>query len=164
MLSEREAIAALLPHGESMCLIDAIKSCDNAGIVCVMRTAQQSDNVYWSVARPSVILLVELAAQAAAVHGAIAEFTDKAEGYSTKLLTSVLAERVDAKFDRQAVKYIGGLKKVEFFEHDLPSHPVDIKADVQCEHSDASGAIYRFKLSQQDLLLCSGRMILVSKN
>lgn len=163
MLNERQAIAAFLPHGESMCLVDAIESCDKTGILCVMRTSQQNDNVFWSAARPSVILLVEFAAQAAAIHGAIAEFTIDAGGYSPQLLTDTLAERANNKPDMQAVKYIGGLKKLEFFEHNLPPHPVDIKADVQCEHSDASGAIYRFELSLQDFLLCSGRMILVSK-
>lgn len=67
----RERILQLVPHAGRMCLIDEVQSWDLAGIQCVARSHRAADHPLRRFGRLSALHLIEYAAQAAAIHGAL---------------------------------------------------------------------------------------------
>ena len=61
-------LCALLPHGETMCLLHAVESWDSSGIVCVAVSHCDHDNPLRRTDRLNSICGLEYAAQAMAVH------------------------------------------------------------------------------------------------
>ena len=120
----RREIVDLIPHGESMCMLDEVVSWDNERIHC-----RSTD-----FAR---VMLIEYAAQAAAVHAA--------------LLNSKLGETRPA--------YLGAVKSVELLESAVDNDtPIDI--DAQCLLNNSSGAIYEVLAQQGQLPVMRGRLVL----
>ncbi len=140
MLLSREQIQEMIPHGASMSMLDEVVAWDRSGIHCRSRVLA-ADNAMWPEGRdggdlPST-LLVEYAAQAAAVHAA--------------LLSTGLGEAGSA--------YLGSLKNLDILQATTSgSSPLEIHG--QCEMSGPAGAIYPFTVSQNDVLLIQGRLLL----
>ncbi len=65
------ALAALLPHGDSMCLLEAVEEADAETIVCRGRAPTDPEHPLARAGRLSPVHAVEYAAQAAAVHAAL---------------------------------------------------------------------------------------------
>ncbi len=70
-LSRRE-IEALVPQRGAMCLLDRVVSWDDAGIVCASASHRRPDNPLRARARLHAVAGIEYAAQAVALHGALA--------------------------------------------------------------------------------------------
>jgi predicted hotdog family 3-hydroxylacyl-ACP dehydratase len=68
----RQAIAALIPHAGTMCLLDAVIRWDDRSIACRSARHRDLDNPLRRDDRLAVVCGVEFAAQAMAVHGALA--------------------------------------------------------------------------------------------
>ena len=68
---DRAAIEAMIPHAGTMCLIDAVESCDASGIVCTSMQHLSNANPLRRDGRLSSVHAIEFAAQAAALHGAL---------------------------------------------------------------------------------------------
>lgn len=77
MILAREAIAALIPHEGAMCLLDAVISTDDDSIVCRAVGHRDAAHPLRDGGILPAICGIEYAAQAMAVHGALA---DKAAG------------------------------------------------------------------------------------
>jgi predicted hotdog family 3-hydroxylacyl-ACP dehydratase len=96
---DRDWIASRIPHAGSMCLLDGVEHCDEAGIRCRATSHRAADNPLRNDGRLGAAIGIEYAAQAMAVHGAILQ--PPATCPSVGFLASVrgvelLAERLDA--------------------------------------------------------------------
>ncbi len=69
MLADKAAIADLIPHAGSMCLLDGVLSCDAQHICCVSRSHRNADNPLRTADGLPALCGIEYAAQAMAVHG-----------------------------------------------------------------------------------------------
>ena len=69
---DRAAIAARIPHAGRMCLLDRVLDWDPSGIRCAALSHRDADNPLREPAGLPVWAGIEYAAQAAAVHGALA--------------------------------------------------------------------------------------------
>ena len=71
MMVDRARIESLLPHTDSMCLIDSVEAFDALLIVCQSRQHRSAANPLRRHGRLSSVHAIEFAAQAAALHGAL---------------------------------------------------------------------------------------------
>jgi len=72
MTLSRGEIEALVPQRGAMCLLDRVVSWDDAGIVCASASHRRADNPLRARARLHAVAGIEYAAQAVALHGALA--------------------------------------------------------------------------------------------
>ena len=133
----RAEIARRIPHGPAMSLLDQVIRWDVASIVCRSARLAGGDNPLCAAAELPVVLLLEYAAQAAAVHAA--------------LIHEGIGEAGPA--------YVGAVKAVEWDRpHVRPELEVELEA--QCLlHSD-TGAIYQVEARQDGESLLRARLIL----
>ena len=68
MLADKDAIAKIIPHTGSMCLLDGVLECDIHRIRCISGTHRDADNPMRSGNGLSALCGIEYAAQAMAVH------------------------------------------------------------------------------------------------
>lgn len=68
----KEEISWLIPHRGAMCLIDAVVRWDSNSIVCVTSGHRSPDHPLRTAGRLPAVAGIEYAAQAAAIHGALA--------------------------------------------------------------------------------------------
>jgi len=119
-----------------MCLLEQVLRWDQAGIECSSTTHRAPDHPLRAAGRLGAACLIEYAAQAMAVHGALLHpATDGATRFG--LLASV----------RGVDLFIAAL--------DGLSGELLIAADRQ--HDDARGALYGFRVSEGGRLLAQGR-------
>jgi predicted hotdog family 3-hydroxylacyl-ACP dehydratase len=71
MILDHRAIASLIPHQGSMCLLDTVERWDEREIVCTTRQHVLATNPLRDRGRLSSLHGIELAAQAAAVHAGL---------------------------------------------------------------------------------------------
>lgn len=69
--ASRAAIAALIPHQGSMCLLDAVTECSSTHIICMSTTHRAPDHPLRRAGRLAAVHLCEYGAQAMALHGAL---------------------------------------------------------------------------------------------
>lgn len=72
MLADRAGIARLVPHAGRMCLLDAVLDWQPGAIRCVARNHRDLDHPLRTASGLLATAAIEYAAQAAAVHGAMA--------------------------------------------------------------------------------------------
>lgn len=77
MLADKTAIAKVIPHTGSMCLLDGVLECDTQRIRCISSTHRNTDNPMRSDNELSALCGIEYAAQAMAVHGVMGGQIDK---------------------------------------------------------------------------------------
>ncbi|GLS27445.1 hypothetical protein [Marinibactrum halimedae] len=118
----REAIAALLPHGNEMSLIDRILQWDHHRIVCCTTSHLRSDNPLLTDGNTlKTSILMEYAAQAAAVHAGL----------------------INSNLGLTRPAYIGAIKNVEWHYDEVPNEPNGVlEIAVNTELCNATGAIY----------------------
>ena len=139
MLLSREQIAATIPHGDSMCVLDEVIEVDNKVIRCLSRHHLDECNPL-KEKNLGVWTLIEYGAQAAAVHKGL---TDSDEG--------ALAPSAKAA-------YIAQVKNIQVSEPTVVSDILTVKAE--CLVSDLSAAAYQITISANDKELLSGRVTL----
>ncbi len=131
MLDHRR-IAALIPHGGSMCLLDAALSWDERRIACRSRSHLDATNPLRREGRLAAICGVEYGLQAAALHGALRDGSGREPGYLAALRDVVLAvDRLD----------------------DPAFGTLAVSAHLQFE--DTAGVIYRFCIAAES----GGRLV-----
>jgi predicted hotdog family 3-hydroxylacyl-ACP dehydratase len=135
MLLNRAWIEARIPHQGRMCLLDEVLDWNAQHIRCRTATHRAPDNPLRSHGRLSIACGIEYAAQAMALHGALAG--GAADGAVVGLLASVRDVRLRVlRLD-------------------------DIESDLICEVTHLAGdsrtALYEFALRDRDRSLLSGR-------
>ncbi len=140
MRLDRQWIASHIPHQGRMCLLDQVLSWDDSSIECLSSTHRALDHPLRAHGRLGSACLIEYAAQAMAVHGALRQLQPPGAS-ATGMLTSargvqLLVARVD-----------------------------DVAADLLIravrQHSDDRGALYEFRVSGGERLLAHGRASLL---
>jgi predicted hotdog family 3-hydroxylacyl-ACP dehydratase len=137
VLIDKSGIARLIPHSGAMCLLDGVLSWDDARICCVSGGHRSPDHPLRRNGQLGILCGVEYAAQAMAVHGALASGSPSLSGY----LASVRTVRCHA--DR------------------LDLMPGDLHVEAERLHGEAGRAIYRFNLAHDDRVLLEGRTAVV---
>ncbi|HWV16409.1 MAG TPA: hypothetical protein VN030_13330 [Cellvibrio sp.] len=130
-------IAALLPHGKAMCMISEVTSWDNTRIHCRSNRLGERANPLCDNGKLTSVLLIEYAAQAAGIHSALLNASDR----------------------HNTAAYIGSIKDIEILQQQVDN---DLLLDIhaECLMSNASGAIYTIAVQQQESALLRGRLIL----
>lgn len=134
---DRVQIAALIPHGDSMCLLDEVVAWDESQIHCRSHHFANAANPLFEGDQLHAVLLLEYGAQAAAVHAG--------------LLQSRLGETRPA--------YIGAVKDVELLAA-IADNSLALDLHAQCLLSSSQGAIYELVAQQAGSTLLRGRLIL----
>jgi predicted hotdog family 3-hydroxylacyl-ACP dehydratase len=140
----RPWIEARIPHQGRMCLLDEVIAWDEHHIRCRTETHRAPDNPLRSHDRLGVACGIEYAAQAMALHGALAGGLPGASGGNPSrvgLLASVRGARLHVlRLD-------------------------DIEGDLICEATHLAGdrltALYEFAVRSRDRILLSGRASVV---
>jgi predicted hotdog family 3-hydroxylacyl-ACP dehydratase len=139
-LVSRERIAALLPHGESMCLLDGVQRWDKDSIVALSLSHHQDSNPLREQGSLAAVALVEYAAQAAAVHAGLTD-------------TGLVGDQVG---------FIGAIKALKLHAQKVPAEAKTLFCEAQCSFNNGSGAIYQFTVRSDLGLIIEGRVVLVT--
>ncbi len=129
-------LCELLPHGETMCLLDAVESWDSSGIVCIATSHQKRPHPLRNKEQLHSICGLEYAAQAMAVHVGLTS--------PPPTISSTIG-------------YLGGVRELRIGTSRLDSHmdPLRIFADLL--FSQAHNFMYYFKITSNEKSLLSGR-------
>ena len=139
-------IARHVPHHGRMCLLDEVTAWDGARIQCRSASHRAADHPMRSGGRLGAACGIEYAAQAMAIHGALA--AGASDGHRA------------GEF-RAAVGFLASLRDVRLYVARLD----DIDGDLLCEATstagDAGSALYEFAVRCESRTLLSGRATVV---
>jgi predicted hotdog family 3-hydroxylacyl-ACP dehydratase len=132
-------IAALIPHGGDMCLLDRVVEWDSGSIHCTASSHRAPGNPLASEGVLAAICGVEYAAQAMAVHGAL---------------------RAPAGL-RPRLGYLASLRGIVCDADRLDDCSADLDVRAVQVHAEEQRVIYDFTLSCEGRDVLSGRAVVV---
>ncbi len=138
LLLDRAAIAALIPHEGSMCLLDGVVAWDQTSILCIASSHRAANNPLAAEGRLDAVCGVEYAAQAMAVHGGLA-----------------------GGGRRPAAGYLASLRDVICAVDRLDLLEGDLLVSAGLLIADGARVIYRFELTSGGAPVMSGRAAVV---
>lgn len=133
------SLEALVPHAGSMCLLDAVESWDEAGIVCRSASHRRAGHPLRRNRALSCVHLLEYAAQATAVHGSLL-----------------------AGADGGAMKYLGAVRDCDFHVQTLEGIVDELRIEAQRLMVMGENVLYRFRVAAHGRLLAEGRLSVVA--
>ena len=136
-------IAARLPHAGRMCLLDRVLHWDERSIGCRVVSHRDTDNPLRELAGLATFAGIELAAQAAAVHGELLRGADLSGG----------------RLPRKGV--LAALKNVIVTCQWLHEIAGELLVETALLHNDAAGGIFSFALFDGTECLLSGQFTLM---
>jgi predicted hotdog family 3-hydroxylacyl-ACP dehydratase len=139
MLIDQAGIARLIPHSGDMCLLDGVRSWDGSRIECVTATHRAISNPLRRNGQLGILCGVEYAAQAMALHAALA-------GHGTKT-------------PRRG--YLATLRDLSCHEERLDLMPGLLLVEAERLYGEASRVIYGFALRHEERILIAGRAAVV---
>ena len=134
----REALATLIPHAGTMCLLDGVSSWDAGRIRCISRSHRDPDNPLRHAGRLAALCGVEYASQAMAVHGGLT-------GGGT----------------RPAAGYLASLRDLTCHVERLDDLTDDLIIDAENLTGEGSRVIYAFSIAAGGRDLLTGRAAVV---
>jgi predicted hotdog family 3-hydroxylacyl-ACP dehydratase len=140
MTLDRQWIAGRIPHQGRMCLLDSVLRWDGGSVECLSSTHRALDHPLRAHGRLGAACLIEYAAQAMAVHGALLQPPHPGTSTAGMLTSARAVELLVTRVDDLAGELL-------------------IRAERQ--HSDARGALYEFRVSAGPRLLAHGRASLL---
>jgi predicted hotdog family 3-hydroxylacyl-ACP dehydratase len=136
-------IERLIPHQGSMCLLDSVEACDAGAIVCRARNHRDASHPLRTRSGLLSTGLIEYAAQAMALHGALLEAP---AGGAAAVTPGMLAAARNVEFNRLRLD-------------DLPrAMPDELRIVATCVAGDARQLLYEFSASHAGVRLASGRV------
>ncbi len=132
----RDRIAALLPHGGDMVLLDRADAVTSTTITCSTSSHLRAEHPLRKGGALACVHAIEYAAQAAAVHGALQGSESPMTGY------------------------LGSVRGVELLSDRLDI-PGQLVIEIEMLMRDPRGAIYRFVVRNETERLASGRFTIV---
>ncbi|HSZ08145.1 MAG TPA: hypothetical protein VK794_06400 [Steroidobacteraceae bacterium] len=151
MLLNRAWIEARIPHQGRMCLLDEVIEWNAQYIRCATATHRAPDNPLRSHGRLGSAVGIEYAAQAMALHGALAGAAIRSGSGAAEASLHTAPQ----------VGLLAGLRDVRFFVPRLD----DIDSELICEATHLAGdgltALYEFALRDRNSILVSGRASVV---
>ena len=142
MRFDRGWIQAHIPHQGRMCLLDEVRAWDQASIECASRTHRAPDHPLRAHGRLGSACLLEYAAQAMAVHGALRFPADTATASAAAI---------------GPVGVLASARSVELLVASLDEIAEELLIRAERQHSDERGALYEFRVSAAARLLAHGR-------
>lgn len=139
MLADKAAIARVIPHAGSMCLLDAVLECDEQRIRCVSSTHRDVTNPLRADNELSALCGIEYAAQAMAVHG-------------------VLGGQIDSK---PRAGYLAALRDVTCKTMRMDNLADDLVIEAEKLMGDEARVIYQFSLHAGQREIIAGRATVV---
>jgi predicted hotdog family 3-hydroxylacyl-ACP dehydratase len=130
---DRTAIARLIPHQGSMCLIDGVDAWSATSIECWALTHRAAANPLRRDGALGALAGIEYGLQAMAVHGALCDDKPHPPGY------------------------LSSLREVELGRRDLDGVAGRLAIRAELLISAAQGFIYRFAVSGDGEMLVAGR-------
>ena len=131
----RLEIAAMIPHGGEMCLLDEVIAWDTASIRCASESHRSAVN---PLARDGVLPVLcglEYAAQAMAIHGRL----------------------TDAVSERPRAGYLASIRDVKWAVARLDNLAGTLMIEAEKLAGDGAGVLYRFALTSRGDAVLSGR-------
>jgi len=141
-LYDKTAICNMLPHADSMCLLDAVESWNTQQITCSSRSHLLPNNPLRNVDRLPILALLEYGAQAMAVHGCLLA---RASGVSLQ------------------EGYLAALRDVKVAQGDLALIEDTLIIRAEKIHADSASMIYKLAIRAGAWQLASGRATAVGK-
>jgi predicted hotdog family 3-hydroxylacyl-ACP dehydratase len=129
--------ATLVPQAGGMCLLDGIESWDEARVSCVSGSHRRADHPLRRHGELAAVHLLEYAAQAAAVHGAL------------------LAPRDEGPM---SVKYLVAARDFELHVERLDAVRADLNIDAERVVVMGDSVMYAFRVTADRRLLARGRL------
>jgi predicted hotdog family 3-hydroxylacyl-ACP dehydratase len=137
---ERAAIARLIPHQDAMCLLARLERWDHQHIVCSATSHRDAANPLRTTSGLLAPCLIEYAAQAMALHGA--------------LLAAAAGETAGAGFLASARDVQFGLLRVDTL-------PGALQIEATRSAGDVRQLLYAFRVHHQGTLIARGRAAVV---
>ena len=141
LLSDKSKIAALIPHGYDMCLIDRVLECSKDGIKCETTSHLKQDHPLLHHGRLHSVILIEYASQVAAIHATLN----------------------DKQFSRNKAAYVGSVKNFKLECQILSDINQTLLIEALCIFSNPQGAIYTFEVTSAKII-AQGQINLVLPN
>lgn len=141
VLSKRD-VQALLPHGESMCLLDAVEQWDAVSITCRTRSHRDEGNPLRRDGRLGIAAGLEYAAQAMGVHVGLL-IGDRSSG--------------------GRIGYVGALREVVWQCERLDDLPDDVFVEATRLLDATDRFMYRFTVTSSGRIIMEGRASLFLK-
>jgi predicted hotdog family 3-hydroxylacyl-ACP dehydratase len=159
MRLDRSWIERNIPHQGRMCLLDEVMEWDAQHILCRSSTHRLPDHPLRSHGRLGVACGIEYAAQAMAVHGALAggALADSPGGGPAAGSGAMGA----AGKSRSEVGFLAGLRDVRLHVLRLDDIEDDLLCDARLLAGDHGSALYEFAVRSEALRLLSGRATVV---
>jgi len=139
VLISREDIAGMIPHAGAMHLLDGVLSWDADRIRCLSRSQRDRQNPLRMDGRLSALCGIEYAAQAMAVHGALAGNVLK----------------------RPQLGYLASLREVRCSRPRLDDLEGDLIVEAERMMGEESHVIYGFEVRVGDVEVLRGRAAVV---
>ncbi|RXV71879.1 3-hydroxylacyl-ACP dehydratase [Burkholderia stabilis] len=128
-------IAAHIPHGGAMCVLDTVDAWDATRISCTATSHRDPHNPLRSHGRLASVCGIEYAAQAMAVHGAL----------------------LGAQEAGPRVGYLASVRNVDAFVDRLDTFDLPLTVDAERVSGDGRSVLYGFALRCGARVLLSGR-------
>jgi len=139
MLADKAAIAKVIPHAGTMCLLDGVLACDAQRIRCISTSHRDADNPLRAGDELPALCGIEYAAQAMAVHG-------------------VLGGQIDKK---PRAGFLASLRDVNCNSMRLDNIADELIIDAEKIMGDDARVIYQFSLHAGQNEVLSGRATVV---
>jgi predicted hotdog family 3-hydroxylacyl-ACP dehydratase len=147
MRLDRTWIERNIPHNGRMCLLDEVIEWDARHIRCRSGTHRAADHPLRSQGRLGIACGIEYAAQAMAVHGALAG--------------GALAHGRSAGGARSEAGFLASLREVQLHVLRLDDIEADLISDAELVAGDRGSALYEFAVTSGTQRLLSGRATVV---
>jgi len=132
----KEELCRLIPHSGEMCLLDSVEEWTATEILCTTRSHRRRENPLRTEGTLQTLAGLEFAAQAMAVHLALA---------------------VSTIIPSPSIGVLGALRNVELYVPFLDAVQGDLKVKATQILSQATGFIYSFILTGEGKELLKGR-------
>ncbi|RQS21870.1 hotdog family protein [Burkholderia sp. Bp8998] len=137
---DRAWIAAHIPHGGAMCVLDRVEAWDAAHIRCSATSHRDPHNPLRSSGRLASVCGIEYAAQAMAVHGAL-----------------LGAQQAQTEHARPRAGYLASVRNVDAFVDRLDTFELPLIVDAERIGGDDHSVLYGFTLRCGERVLLGGR-------
>ena len=135
------APADLVPHAGGMCLLDRVEHWDEARVACSSASHRRTDHPLRRDGVLGAVHLIEYAAQASAVHAALAS---------------------GAAVGEAPPRYLASAHGVELHVARIDDVEADLRIDATRLLAMGGGAAYGFRVTAAGRLLCEGRLGVVA--
>lgn len=151
----RAWIAAHIPHSGAMCLLDSVDAWDDTHIRCTATSHRGVHNPLRSQGRLASVCGIEYAAQAMAVHGALAGTRDGAPDVANAAANVVANAAASAA--RPRVGYLASVRNVEARVARLDTFEAPLTVEAERMGGDGNTVLYVFTVRCGEAVLLTGR-------